>query len=109
MGITYYEWNVMRDRSGDARSGVFAALMLNMFCREAGPLGLVQASYFQPVTEGAIRVGPLTSELEPDGQVFALYAEDLPEATPMLIGLALGIYGFTYEAMAGFRICIRFA
>ena len=27
--------------------------------------------------------------------VFALYAEDLPEATPMLIGLALGIYGFT--------------
>lgn len=27
--------------------------------------------------------------------VFALYAEDLPEATPLLTGLALGIYGLT--------------
>jgi MFS family permease len=27
--------------------------------------------------------------------VFALYAEDLPDATPMLIGLALGAYGLT--------------
>ena len=27
--------------------------------------------------------------------VFAIYAEDLPEATPMLTGLALGIYGLT--------------
>lgn len=27
--------------------------------------------------------------------VFALYAEDLPEATPILIGLSLGIYGLT--------------
>ena len=27
--------------------------------------------------------------------VFALYAETLPEATPFLTGLALGIYGFT--------------
>ncbi|MDH3342688.1 MAG: MFS transporter, partial [Gammaproteobacteria bacterium] len=27
--------------------------------------------------------------------VFAIYAESLPETTPMLTGLALGIYGFT--------------
>ncbi len=27
--------------------------------------------------------------------VFALYAEELPEATPLLIGLAVGIYGLT--------------
>jgi len=74
LGIAYYEWNVMWDRSGDALSGVFAAEMLNMFCREAEPLGLALASYFQPVTEGAIKVNPLTSELEPDGQVFVLYA-----------------------------------
>jgi len=74
MGIAYYEWNVYWGRSGDVVGGVFAAGMLNMFCREAEPLGLALASYFQPVTEGAIKVEPLTCELEPDGEVFALYA-----------------------------------
>ncbi len=74
VGLSLYEWNVMWDRGGDVLSGVFAAKMLNLFCREAEALGLVAASYFQPVTEGAIRVGPTCSELEPDGEVFALYA-----------------------------------
>jgi hypothetical protein len=73
LGITYYEWNVMWDRAGDARSGVFAAEMLHMFCREQASLGLAVASYFQPITEGAIKVEPLTCELEPDGQVFVMY------------------------------------
>jgi len=31
--------------------------------------------------------------------VFALYAEDLPGATPLLMGLALGIYGLTQAAL----------
>ena len=31
--------------------------------------------------------------------VFAIYAEDLPEATPMLTGLALGIYGLTQAVL----------
>ena len=74
LGIAYYEWNVMWDRAGDAHSGVFAAEMLNLFCREEESLGLAVASYFQPVTEGCIKVEPLTSELEPDGEVFVLYA-----------------------------------
>ena len=74
LGIAYYEWNVAWDRSGDVLSGVFAAEMLNMFCREQESLGLALASYFQPVTEGAIKVDPFTCELEPDGEVFALYA-----------------------------------
>lgn len=74
VGITYYEWNVLWDRSGDVLGGVFAAQMLNMFCREQEALGLEVASYFMPVTEGAIKVDPLTSELEPDGQVFVMYA-----------------------------------
>jgi alpha-N-arabinofuranosidase len=73
-GLTFYEWNVMWDRGGDALSGVFAAEMLHLFCREATALNLVMASYFQPVTEGAIAVGPTSSFLEPDGQVFRLYA-----------------------------------
>jgi len=74
LDITYYEWNVMWDREGDVLSGIFAAEMLNMFCREAEGLGLTIASYFQPITEGAIKVGPIKSQLEPDGQVFALYS-----------------------------------
>ena len=75
VGISYYEWNTMWDRSGDARSGLFVAGMLNMFLREAKALELRRTSYFQPVTEGAIHVGPRTSALDEDGQVFALYAE----------------------------------
>jgi alpha-N-arabinofuranosidase len=74
VGMVYYEWNAMWDRPGDVISGVFAAGMLNMFCREAETLRLEFTGYFQPVSEGAIKVGPLTSEIEPAGLVFALYA-----------------------------------
>ena len=74
VGMVYYEWNVMWDRPGDVISGVFAAGMLNLFCREAESLGLEFTGYFQPVSEGAIKVRPLTSEIEPAGLVFALYA-----------------------------------
>jgi hypothetical protein len=48
--------------------------MLNMFCREAETLKLELTSYFQPITEGAIKVNPSNCELESDGQVFALYS-----------------------------------
>jgi len=74
LGLSFYEWNIMWDREGDVLSGIFVAEMLNMFCREAESVGLTQASYFQPVTEGAIKIGPLASELEPDGHVFALFS-----------------------------------
>ena len=74
VGIVFYEWNTMWDRPGDVISGVFAAGMLNMFCREAENLNLELTGYFQPITEGAIKVDPLTSELEADGEVFSLFA-----------------------------------
>ncbi len=74
LGMAFYEWNSYWGRPGDTVSGVFAAGMLNLFCREAEPLGLVLAGYFQPVTEGAIRVEPSACAMEPAGQVFALYA-----------------------------------
>jgi alpha-L-arabinofuranosidase len=64
----------MWDRQGDVFGGVFAAEMLNMFCREAETLRLEMANYFQPVTEGAIRVTPTGCYLDPDGQVFAMFA-----------------------------------
>jgi alpha-L-arabinofuranosidase len=74
VGMAFYEWNLMWDRRGDVFSGVFAAGMLNMFCREAESLGMVLAGYFQPITEGAIKVDPLGSELEADGEVFEMFA-----------------------------------
>lgn len=56
LGIVYYEWNVNWDRPrGDVLGGVFAAGMLNMFCREAESLDLTWANYFMPITEGAIK------------------------------------------------------
>jgi alpha-L-arabinofuranosidase len=73
-GIAFYEWNVMWDRPGDSLAGFFAAGMLNLFCREAEPLGLELAGYFQPVSEGAIRVEPTSSRIEPAGEVFVLYS-----------------------------------
>jgi alpha-L-arabinofuranosidase len=74
VGLRFYEWNLMWDRGGDIYSGVFAAEMLNLFCREADALGLALTSYFQPVTEGGIEVGALGAEMDSDGQVFELYA-----------------------------------
>jgi hypothetical protein len=43
------------------------------YLREAAALGLELAGYFQPVSEGAIKVEPFDCQLEPDGQVFALF------------------------------------
>jgi len=75
LGIAYYEWNVNWDRpEGDVLGGVFAAEMLNMFCREMESLDLAWANYFMPISEGSIKVNPTTCELQPDGQVFVLYS-----------------------------------
>ena len=73
-GIVFYEWNVNWGLSGDVLSGLFSAGMLNMFCRESESLDLVGASYFMPVNEGAIKVGPTSCSFGTDGEVFQMYA-----------------------------------
>jgi alpha-N-arabinofuranosidase len=72
--ITFYEWNVMWDRRGDAASAIFAAKMLNSFCRNAEKTRLEMTGYFQPITEGAIRVQPATCSLDADGMVYVMFA-----------------------------------
>ena len=47
--------------------------MLNLLCREAGPLKLTMAAFFEPVNEGAIDVQPGSARLTTVGQVFSLY------------------------------------
>jgi alpha-L-arabinofuranosidase len=80
--IAFDEWNVWHDwftrpfdhtwRVGPL-DGIYAATMLNMLCREAGPLNLTMAAFFEPVNEGAIEVQPGAARLTSVGQVFALY------------------------------------
>jgi alpha-L-arabinofuranosidase len=65
------EWNLMWGRSGTLGMGLYAAGVLNMLCRESAEIGVEQAFFFQPITEGAIKVTPLTATLDPAGKVFA--------------------------------------
>lgn len=67
------EWSTGWGKPGTVGSGLNTAGVLNLLCREAETLGIEQAYYFQPVNEGAIRVGPLTARLDTGGKVFAAF------------------------------------
>ena len=80
--IAFDEWNVWHDwftKPFDHTwhvgpiDGIYVATMLNMLCREAGPLKLTMAAFFEPVNEGAIEVQPGSARLTSVGQVFAIY------------------------------------
>ena len=80
--IAFDEWNVWHDwfiRPFDHAwnvgpiDGIYAATMLNLLCREAGPLKLTMAAFFEPVNEGAIDVQPGSARLTTVGQVFSLF------------------------------------
>ncbi len=80
--IAFDEWNVWHNwftRPYDNTwyvgpiDGIYAATMLNLLCREAGPLKLTMAAFFEPVNEGAIDVQPGSARLTTVGQVFSLY------------------------------------
>ena len=73
MPAIFDEWNTMWGQPGTAGMGLYAAGVLNLLCREAETLGIEQAYYFQPVTEGAIKVTPLIAELDAAGKVFAAF------------------------------------
>jgi alpha-L-arabinofuranosidase len=72
--IAFDEWNTRWGLTGSVSMGLYTAGVLNLLCREATPLQIGRAYYFMPVNEGAIKVTPLKSELDPSGEVFALYA-----------------------------------
>ncbi len=71
--MTLDEWNTMWGRPGTVGMGLYAAGVLNLLCREAEALGVEQAYFFQPVSEGAIKVTPLTAEIDTAGKVFAAF------------------------------------
>ncbi|MBZ5855489.1 carbohydrate binding domain-containing protein [Flavihumibacter profundi] len=71
--IIYDEWNTRWGIPGNVPMGLYTASILNMLCREAGPLGVEMACYFMPVNEGAITVKPLSASLDAAGYVFELY------------------------------------
>ena len=75
IGIAFDEWNVWYAwyREPGVAEGVYAAGMLNLFCREARNVGMTIGAYFEPVNEGAILVQPGSARLTPVGQVMALF------------------------------------
>ncbi|MCL4401841.1 MAG: hypothetical protein M1436_04125 [Acidobacteria bacterium] len=72
-GITFDEWNTLWKSPGTVSMALYAAGVLNMLCRESGPLGIEQAYYFMPINEGVIGVTPQGARLLPPGQVFRLF------------------------------------
>jgi alpha-N-arabinofuranosidase len=75
IGIAFDEWNVWYAwyRQPGVAEGIYAATMLNCFCREARNAGMAIGCYFEPVNEGAILVEPASARLTPVGQAFALF------------------------------------
>lgn len=67
------EWNTNWGQRGSVGMGFCVAGVLNLLCREGADLGVRQAYFFQPITEGAIRVTPLGAELAPAGKVFSAF------------------------------------
>jgi hypothetical protein len=66
------EWNTMWGNRGSVGMGLYAAGVLNLLAREAESLGVEQAFFFQPITEGAIQVTPQTAALDAAGFAFQL-------------------------------------
>jgi hypothetical protein len=73
VGMAFDEWNTYWGRTGSVCMGVYVAGFLNLLCRESENLGIEMGNYFQPITEGAIAVTPLTACLDTAGYVFKLY------------------------------------
>jgi alpha-L-arabinofuranosidase len=75
IGISFDEWNCWYAwyRTPGVAEGIYAASMLNMFCREALDVGMTIGCYFEPVNEGAVIVDPGGSRLTPVGQAFSLF------------------------------------
>ena len=75
IGISFDEWNVWYAwyRTPGVAEGVYAAGMLNAFCRSAARNGVSIGCYFEPINEGAIVVEAFSSRLSPVGQAFALF------------------------------------
>jgi alpha-N-arabinofuranosidase len=71
--IVFDEWNTMWGNEGNVGMGLYAAGVLNLLVREAETLGIAQAYFFQPLTEGAVEVTPLSARLDTAGVVFELY------------------------------------
>ena len=67
------EWNTMWGEPGSIGMGLCAAGVLHVLCREAKELDVEQAFFFQPITEGAITVSPLSAVLDEAGKVFVLF------------------------------------
>ena len=72
--ISFDEWNQWYAwfRPSCVGEGIFTAKMLHLFLTVSGPLNVPVCCYFQPVGEGAIRIGREDCRLTANGQMFAV-------------------------------------
>lgn len=71
--VQFDEWNTIWGQTGSLEMGFCVAGVLNLLCREGSELDVRKAFYFQPISEGAITVKPLTAELDTAGLIFDLF------------------------------------
>lgn len=72
--ISFDEWNIWYAwyRPSNVTDGIYAALALHMLMGEAEKSGIALACHFEAVNEGMITVGPDSTALTAQGQVFSL-------------------------------------
>jgi len=107
-GITFDEWNTYWGRTGSVAMGLYVAGFLNLLCRESANLGIEMANFFQPITEGAIAVTPVSADLDTAGLVFELFA---PHQGSTLLNLNTQPVDGDIDACAsitadGSRVCV---
>ncbi|MBA3708611.1 MAG: hypothetical protein H0W83_07330 [Planctomycetes bacterium] len=82
IGIALDEWNLWHEWFAAPSKhewhvgpvdGAFTAAMLNLFCRDFERVGLTLVTYFQPINEGAIAVGPFSASFTPVGQAYRMF------------------------------------
>ena len=67
-----YPW--LLDGNFSVAHGIYAAAFLGSVTRFASELNVAFTNYFEPVNEGAIFVGPFSSQLTPAGEAMAMIA-----------------------------------
>ena len=68
-------WPWLASTNFSVANGIYAAAFLGSIARAAAELNIAFTNDFEPINEGAIYVGPFSSQLTPVGEAMALIAE----------------------------------
>ena len=127
IGISFDEWNTWYAwyRTPGVTEGIYAAAMLNAFCRHAAKVGMTIGCYFEPVNEGAIVVEPHSARMTAIGQALDAFSvhhgntavEAVPSGseTDLLVTASVNAESFTLGVTlvnvscdAGYQVTVDF-